>query len=401
MKGLKAVLGIALSVSGLGTAVALGTASVTPTNEMIQAEAANSSWGIVGTRQNPTWQPGSKVLLTAAPSGSWYEAYGTFHFSQNEEFKLMTGNSWDGSDIGKDNVKFGNATSKFGSNGTNIKCTTAGDYDIAVAKNQPDNSYYIGLFTAGTLNDTNYIYVLEKPNDNGYWAPNYIYSFGGAAQFGSWGGKTYSSLSEYHASATVNFNGQYGNIYRLPYHPVDTTFIIHNNSGYQSTNTSFVAGAAYYYNGKGEYGDDKGKVILANNANMGAAAELITEVEIARDAVSANPSQSIAAYSICGIPQATINSLAAKYNALNSTAKGYVNSSTVTTYTGAYGSEEGTVSYGDIMTRIVSMATSGSGSNRIVNAISNNSGAVIAIMTTIIAVTATGMFFFIRKRKHQ
>lgn len=60
MKGLKAVLGIALSVSGLGTAVALGTVSVAPTNDIAQVEAANA-----------TFNQGTKIYLDVSAC-NWF-----------------------------------------------------------------------------------------------------------------------------------------------------------------------------------------------------------------------------------------------------------------------------------------------------------------------------------------
>ena len=84
MKGLKAILGIALSVSGLGTAVALGTVSVAATNEVAEVEAAvitapatldykkvfctdNNNWGTMychywGGSSNSSW-PGLKMTV--------------------------------------------------------------------------------------------------------------------------------------------------------------------------------------------------------------------------------------------------------------------------------------------------------------------------------------------------
>ena len=397
MKGLKAVLGIALSVSGLGTAVALGTVSVAPINEIAQVEAANSDWGYVGSGQGNSWTPSTRVKLETTEKSPIHSVK-TFSFSNGEQFKFMDTDNW-GSDIGFSNLKFGNAIGSFSNDGGNIKCNAAGSYDVAISWSGVDSKNYIGIFTANSysdLNEVQYIYIAEQPNDNGYWIPSKIYAFNGISQFGGWDGKAFSNITDYHYTATVNLAGTYGNIHRIPYTLADNSFLIHNGSGYQTTDTSLISGSAYYYDTK----DGSGKVKLANNANLGLAAELITEVEIAREAVSANPSQSIAVYSICGIPQATINSLAAKYNGLNSTAKGYVDASTVTTYTGSYGSGEDTVSYGDIMAKIVSMATRGSGSNKISDFVNDKNAVVITVIISVAITSSVGLFFFIRKRRY-
>ena len=91
MKGLKAVLGIALSVSGLGTAVALGAASVAPTNEVAKVEATSISskaklyrftnnenwanvyvhaWGSSNSSSNTSW-PGLQLTSYSFNSGRW------------------------------------------------------------------------------------------------------------------------------------------------------------------------------------------------------------------------------------------------------------------------------------------------------------------------------------------
>lgn len=74
MKGLKAVLGIALSVSGLGTAVALGTVSVAPTNEVAQVEASGGGSLIVKLGNIGKWsQSGAKICayLTDDSANYW------------------------------------------------------------------------------------------------------------------------------------------------------------------------------------------------------------------------------------------------------------------------------------------------------------------------------------------
>lgn len=79
MKGLKAVLGIALSVSGLGTAVALGTVSVAPTNDIAQVEAAGTT----------------RLYLDMSGYTNWYSSSATFkvhtwNSAKNDQFFTAT-----------------------------------------------------------------------------------------------------------------------------------------------------------------------------------------------------------------------------------------------------------------------------------------------------------------------
>ena len=396
-KGIKTAIAVALSIGGLGTAVTLSAVAASPREEVVYAD--NSDWGYVGNGQGNNWTPSSRIRLTATGQPEdYFHCFKTFTFVQNEEFKFMDTDNW-GSDIGYSNLNFGNALSNFEASGTNIKCKTAGSYDVGIVWNGSKNS--IGIFNSGTFGDdpnsTRYIYVTEKPDDNGYWKPTKIYAFNVTEQYGGFDDTTFSSLTDYYGTATVNLNGERGNIYRIPYRLTDMNFILHNGGGYQTVDSTFYENNCYYYNGK----DGSGKVQLANNADLGAAAAFISRVEELRDHVTADPQHQIAVYSICGISQSDINSLVSQYNSLNATAKGYVNNSTVHTYTGSYGSEEGNVSYSDIASQLAKMANGGQGSNLITNISNNNSAVAIIIVTSTIVLTSGLAFFLLCKKRKQ
>ena len=396
-KGIKTAIAVALSIGGLGTAVTLSAVAASPREEVAYAE--NSDWGYVGNGQGNNWTPSNRIRLTATGQPEdYFHCFKTFTFVQNEEFKFIDKDNW-GSDIGYSNLNFGNALNNFEASGTNIKCKTAGSYDVGIVWNGSKNC--IGIFNSGTFGDdpnsTRYIYVTEKPDDNGYWKPTKIYAFNVTEQYGGFNDTTFSSLTDYYGTATVNLNGERGNIYRIPYRLTDMNFILHNGGGYQTVDSTFYENNCYYYNGK----DGSGKVQLANNADLGAAAAFISRVEELRDHVTADPQHQIAVYSICGISQSDINALATQYNSLNATAKGYVNNSTVTTYTGSYGSEEGTVSYSDIASQLAKMANGGQSSNLINNISNNNSAVAIIIVTSTIVLTSGLAFFLLRKKRKE
>ena len=346
-------LGLSIGVI-FGTAISLNASQ--EVNEMqVAAVGETSSWGIRGSGDDLSWS--SNVSCATTNSGTLH-CWKRFTFTSGTVFKLTDGSKW----LGFDNLKFGNAKSSFkeGASDGNIECVTPGTYDVCVAWNGTGD--YVGIWNSGTLADTlnwDTIYVLQFPNDYGNWNPSKIYAYGGLEQFDTFSKSTGIGES---ASGTVNLAGSYGNIRTISYLPSavtgDTGFNLHNGVGYQSTDTAFVNGSAYYMSGKDGYG----KATLTSNADLGVAAKFIVDAEYYRNAVTADGDM-ILDYSICGINPSVAAELYEKYEYIsdnNAVAKGYIDATTITTYEGKYDGESipenSTVAYSDIMNSIYAIA---------------------------------------------
>lgn len=265
-------------------------------------------------------------------------------------------------------------------------------------------------YTAGTLSgnlslyakytsliNNSYIYYLTGSTDT---CNDYIYTFGGDDQFGGWPGTKITSapgVQEVHG--VMSFQNTAQNIFKIPYSTAssDNGVIIHNNSGTQTVNMSLVSHSAYWFI------TDKEQVNYHND-DAGAALDLILAVETKRNAVSAHGN--IANYSICGISASDAASLYNTYYAMSADVKAYVNSSKTYTYDGLDTSNQVMVSFQDIMARLRIIALAGnqtvSGGSRNIIAVSNNNSLIIVAVTSTIAITAFGLFFFVRrKRKEQ
>ena len=397
----------------LGVCAAMGFGAFTgikaSKGEIKEAEAStvgeNSDWGIVGEGDAfGSWSPASRARLTFTDCDTSLHSWKNVTFSGGTKFKLMNTDNW-GSDIGFNSLTFGDKkgdfTSDTGDNPNIIAPSGGGTYDVCVAYISSLGKNVIGIFASGTL--SNYlaksIYICEKPDNNGNWNPSKIYMFGGIKQYGDWQGSNMTSAD----SPTVNLAGEYGNVRKISYaEHADDTFIIHNGNGYQSTNTSLVAGSAYYFVGNWNGGDDNGKAVLQANANLGLAADFIVRVEAVRNAVTA--SGSIKQYSVCGIDAQKAADFYTEYSGMVSGVKSLVDDTTITTYkrNGETGNE--TVSYDVVMEQLRDIAVKAgklSNSSSIVLPFENNANntAIIIVVVSTISLLGLAGFFFIKRKK--
>ena len=463
MKALKTLVAIALSATGLGSAVTLG---VVANNENVQrAQAATNSVTLAGsfngwnTTADPLTKDGSYWTITKSLS-----AGDTFKF-------VVNGGTWVGwgSGISYPSGKFAQAASD-----GNIECKTSGSYILKakdgidgygdktyglVIENNTVQTYTItkravvdGVLESGdigtdvvptgtsystpsaihragyhfggwytnqacttsysgstitadltiyakytVLADDSYIYYVTGNTNT---CNDYIYTFGGDDQFGDWPGTKITDVTgvaEVHG--TIHFQGTSQNIYKIPYSTdaSDTGVIIHNNGGTQTVNMSLVSHSGYWFI------TDSSQVNYHND-DAGAALDLLLAVEAKRNAVTA--SGNIAAYSVCGISASDAASLYNTYYGLSSDIQtNYIHNSTTYTYDGLDKENQVDVSFEEIMGQLRKLAVAGNqtvlGSPRNTAVYQNHSTVIIVTLVAIIALTGTGTYFILRRKKEQ
>ncbi len=256
----------------------------------------------------------------------------------------------------------------------------------------------IGTFSYNAYSEESYIYYVSGSESA---TENYIYSFGGDCQFGSWTGTKVvevPGVSEVHG--VLHFNGTVQNIYKIPYHKdANDTHVILNDGSNQTANMTLSEGCAYTF----ESGKD------GTNANMGLALDLLLAAEAKRNAVAADTEKKILKYSICGISASDAATLYNTYYALNYTAKDYVDATNVYTYNGAYDGtnvpSETMISYSDVMDQLKAIAVAGgqtvSGAFTIGSSVDETASvAITAVLASLGLATFAGLIYFSKKRKH-
>ena len=401
---------ILFGVAALGLLGLAGAGLGLKAQDTVEAKAAagdESSWGITGKNGSlaeNNWNPETRLRLTCTDN-SVLHSWRSITFTGGEVFKVMDGSSW----LGWADT-FGPAKTNFSKDGdSDIKVDVAGSYDIAVIWNEAIGANRIGFYPSGTLSDNiendSAIYICMLPNDDGYWVPTKIYSFGGSAQFGSFSTKTdMSDLPGYKVTSGINLAGAYGEVKKVPYSSVmlDDTFIIHNGLAepYQSADTALNNGVAYYFNGK----NGGGQATLASDADLGKAAEFILKAEAFRNAVAEDDVKGIFAKSICGIDPTNIATILADYAALTDEQKDYVNDTTVNTYVENASSEydketTGTVRYEDIIAELTELAKPKAGVMSVVGSSKDDSTLMIVAGITTVTVLAGASVLIARKRR--
>jgi len=154
------------------------------------------------------------------------------------------------------------------------------------------------------------------------WTDTYVYTFGGDSEYRAWPG---TKIETTNITNGVAYHGEYG-IVKVALTKNDTKVIFSDGTGgtkgtAQTYDLSIVDGAYYWVDAaNGSTGD----------ADKGSGAKVVYDINEARRAVTA--SGSILEGSICGISPAKAKSLLTEYDALNTTAKGYVDGATDFTY---------------------------------------------------------------------
>lgn len=162
-----------------------------------------------------------------------------------------------------------------------------------------------------------------------------------------------AALSTYKVSETLSFHNQ-GALYRIPVPSSGVIKAVINNGdgGDSKTIDMSITAGSFYYTYKDHESDGINYYGYAGNADAAEAADLVCDVETARNAVTKDGG-AVADYSICGIDPAVAGDLYDTYYDMSSDVKSYVDDSNVTTYTDKDPSKgEGTIYYSAIMAQL-------------------------------------------------
>lgn len=206
-------------------------------------------------------------------------------------------------------------------------------------------------------------------------------------------------IADYEVSGVMVFNGLSQKIYKIPVPSgAKISMALNNNNGKQTYDIDdVVAGSAYYtYLKTGET-----KYSYSENTDAAKALDLLLRAEEIRNAVR-QTSGAPADYSICGVSASDAASLYNEYYGLTAGAKTMVDNTTTKTYDGKDTTKEVQVSYSAIMAQLKEIAVKGgqpvSGANRI-NVV-NSDTMIYIIIVAFAAISAVGVFFAIKRRKH-
>ena len=264
-----------------------------------------------------------------------------------------------------------------------------GTYDIFAYNDYSDN----GIFEIKKhqATDTVYIYyVLE----NGTPTNDYIYSWGGSEQFGSWPGTKVTSVAgvqEVTNNGIIRFQGGESTklIYKIPVktgYPVgDSQFKFNNNDTMETEARPISGHNAYWWSGDA-------------NGLAGYSLEFILQVEAIRNAAED--------YSVCNISQDNATSLVNTYLSLgNEMQQTYIDCTTVYTHKrdGSGGNEY--VSYRFVIEELAKIAHIELGSGSRVDLYSNyekyNATTLIAIISVVaISSVLVVTLVLVKRRQH-
>ena len=372
MKALKTLIAIALSAGGLGTAVTLGAVS---NNERdIQPALAADTYSVyINTAEWGDNVSGVKYYSWAWKSGqngSWYD----FTKVEDHLYSMSVPASVDsfiffraGSNMSHgwtENTNYWNKTGDL---------TASGDYFTFSGYSTGTWSYY----------KDSYIYYISDSNSA---TNNKIYSWD-VKQFGSWSGTNITSVSGVtEVQGVLHFDGNNVKIYKIPFSSRDTGLLFNYNGSSQSANKTFGEGYAYTW--------------TENDPQAaGLALELLLDIENARNSASWSGHN----YSVCGISSTDAKAFVNRYNALNSTAKGYFNNSTTYTYKDSSASAQDNISYRLIIERLAIISGVSVSSSQLMKNLSNkqNYTLVITIVGVITLASLVGTLFLLRKKRKE
>ena len=242
-----------------------------------------------------------------------------------------------------------------------------------------------------------YIYYVTNSHEA---TTDYIYSWGGSEQFGSFPGTSIAKLVEDKKAREVTGNGV------LHFQGSETPKLIYKiniDMGYPVGDSMFM-----FNNGTDEYKSDERAIVAENvywwtgpaNANAKFGLEFLITVEAYRN--------SREDYSVCNIDADSAAFLVGQYNTLPEDSRvTYVDTSTVYTWTDSTKTAEGLISYRQVMIqlgKIGGVAPVGSSLPDIPafynDTASNNAAIAIIIITSCLAITAVGVLLIVKKKRH-
>lgn len=293
-----------------------------------------------------------------------------YTFVANEQFKFKTaGEGGWGTALGVGNLR-GTALGYFDNNiyNDNITCKIAGTYNVSIK----DGKVYIDFQNPSYAT----IYVQVQG-----WTNTTVYAFDESLEspilktLGAWPGTAVTELTD-----GVNFHGELGGIGKIvvPYigNKANTKIILSDGGNNQSAEAYLNPGYYYYNTGTPrEY--------------LGKQAAVIFDIAAAIKTASSS----------CDIAPATATTLVAAYDALDATNKAGVDSSTLWTWEDNTKTGSADFTFDKIVEQLRTIST-GSATRAIGIMPKNNSNFVVMIIVlSIIALSSTTAFIFIRKRK--
>ena len=451
-----------ISLSAFGLALSMTTVGLVGANIISTAKADSNghTWGLIGSFSGNNW---NSDVATSTYDSEYSRDVLSYTITEGTQFKLRADASWFTPNIGGTVLNAVNSTyfasgdnatinvgysgfytfyladGAYGNSGNSsyvtITYSTVSEYTVteyavvdgvlegssfatetaySTSNFTPTNvlrtNYYIAgwytdaacttSYTATTLSSNADLYckyqtVTSSPTTvyftNTGWDNAYVYSFGGQNQFGNWPGAQITTLTN---GATLNGIGA---VYKAELHSEygDDHVIFNDGTGgtagvAQTNNMVVTADACYQLNDANE---------ATGNIDLGSAAAVVYDINYYRCNVVA--SGSILENSVCGIGKNDAASLIASYDALNATAKAYVDNSTDYTYN--YQDTAGSaidISYVDIIAQLRLLAVDGSSSSTILSGVVNSNPAIIlAILFSTISAVGIATYFIIRKKK--
>lgn len=263
---------------------------------------------------------------------------------------------------------------------TDEACTTAFASSTVLTSNTTLYAKYVTSETKQT------VYFSNTGFDN-----TYVYSFGGNGQFGSWSGTKITTMTN---GATFNGAGAVYNVALLAEYGDDK--VIFNDgtkSGgtvgtNQTNNLTITNGALYLLTDA---------VNATGDTDKGSAAKVVYDINVARNAVTANGD--ILAASICGISKPTATTLVGEYDALTATQKGYVDASTDYTYNSTDTTKSIDVSFTGIISQLRAIASAGGSSSIVLSTGEDDPSFVIVAIIAVTALTAGSLAFALSRKK--
>ena len=133
------------------------------------------------------------------------------------------------------------------------------------------------------------------------------------------------------------------------------------------------------------------------DADRGLGAAVVYDINAARKAVTA--SSPILAESICGISKATATTLVGEYDALNSTAKSYVDAATDYVYDYTDTSKSTTVSFTAIIAQLRLIAASSTSPAAGITLDNNTTPVLVMVISLGVAALAAGGLWMSRRKE--